>query len=404
MLQPIADPETTRRCWSAIEEIEAALAAHLETDQDPLLASGLPGQALFFAYLGAARPGPDASGRALDALGRSIEALAERELLPTLYTGFCGIGWAVEHLTRRFFETDEDLCGDLDEGLAGALSLPGHQYELIGGLAGHGIYLVERLPNPGAARLLARVIDLLEEAAEGSWHTPPEWLPPWQRERMPAGCHNLGVAHGVPGVLGFLAAARRAGVSDPRLGRLAEGVVRWLLDRRMPPDAGFVFPSMILPVTGPEPSRAVWCYGDLGIAAVLLAAARSFRRADWEAEALALARHAARRPVEAADSSLCHGTAGNAHLFNRIYHATGDPEMRETALAWYRLALDQRRPGEPFAGFVTWVGQRPGEGEWKGHPGLLIGAAGVGLSLLAAVSDSEPDWDRLFLASIPPLD
>jgi hypothetical protein len=35
---------------------------------------------------------------------------------------------------------------------------------------------------------------------------------------------------------------------------------------------------------------------------------------------------------------------------------------------------------------------------------MLIGAAGVGLALLAAVSDVEPAWDRLLLASIPPLD
>jgi lantibiotic modifying enzyme len=404
MWGPIADPATARRCWSAIEEIERALAEHMETDEDPMLASGQPGQALFFAYLDAARKGSDAADRALDALGRSIDALAERQLLPTLYSGISGIGWAVEHLTRRFFATDEDLCGDIDEALEKLLSKPTHQYELINGLAGYGTYLLERLPNPDAARLLVRVIDLLEESAEGSWHTRPEWLPSWQRELMPAGCHNLGVAHGVPGVLGFLAAARLAGVDDPRVPRLAEGVVRWLLGRKLPPGAGSVFPATIVPGMDPEPTRIAWCYGDLGIAVVLLAAARSFGRPDWEEEALSLARRLARRPVEAVDSSLCHGTAGNGHLFNRLYQATDDPEIRESALAWYRLALDQRRQGEGFAGFVTWIGPGPGAGEWAGHPGMLIGAAGVGLALLAAVSDVEPAWDRLLLASIPPLD
>lgn len=400
MWGPIADPETARRCWSAIEEIERALA---DTDSDdPMLASGQPGQALFFSYLDAARQGTDAGDRALDALGRSIDALAERELLPTLYTGICGIGWSVEHLTRRFFATDEDLCGEIDEALEKLLSKPTHQYELIAGLAGYGTYLLERLPNADASRLLVRVIDLLEEAAAGSWHTRPEWLPSWQREIMPAGCQNLGVAHGVPGVLGFLAAARRSGVADPRIPRLAEDIVGWLLERKLPPGAPSVFPATIIPGRDPEPTRIAWCYGDLGIAVVLLAAARSF---GWpEEEALALARQLARRPVDAVDSSLCHGSAGNGHLFNRLYQATGDPEMKETALSWYRLALDQRRPGEGIAGFVTWVGPSPGIGEWAGHPGMLIGVAGVGLSLLAAVSEVEPAWDRLLLASIPPLD
>ena len=412
MWAPIADRGMSRRCWSAIEEIERGLVAHGETDQDPVLISGKAGQALFFAYLDAARQGSGTTGRALDVLDQSIVALAELELPPALYNGFCGVGWAVEHLIRKFAGGDEDLCGAIDEGLDLQLANPAEtsQYELISGLAGYGTYLLERLPNPAAARLLVRVIDLLEAAAETSeagttWYTPPEWLPAWRRELMPEGCHNLGLAHGIPGVIGFLAAARRMKVDDPRVPRLAEGAVRWLLAQKLPQGMPSVFPFMLIPGREPGPTTTAWCYGDLGISVVLLAAARSFGCADWEEEALSLARLVARRPrSETMDSSLCHGTAGNGHLFNRLYQATGDSEMRETALAWYNRALDLRRPGEGFAGFLTWVDSQPGTGDWAGRPGFLTGATGVGLSLLAAVTDMEPVWDRVMLASIPPRD
>lgn len=410
MWQAITDPETASRCWSAIDEIERGLVEHPE--RSPLLAGGKAGLAVFFAYLDAARKDSGADDRALDALGQSIDGLSEGQLLPSLYSGFCGVGWAVEHLTREFFESDEDLCGALDEALDELLSNPDEslQYELIMGLAGYGTYLLERLPNPAAVRLLGRVLDLLEQSAEESesgttWHTRPEWLPPWQREQMPEGCHNLGVAHGIPGVIGFLAAAQREGFGDPRVPRLAEGAVRWLLAHKLPAGMGSVFPAMIAPGSGPEPSRVAWCYGDLGIAVVLLSAARSFGRQDWEEEALALARLAARRsqhPHESVDSSLCHGTAGNGHFFNRLYQATGDPELKEAALGWYRRALDLRRPGEGVAGFLTLVGTQPGSNVLAGQAGVLTGAAGVGLALLAAVSDVEPAWDRMMLASIPP--
>jgi hypothetical protein len=40
--------------------------------------------------------------------------------------------------------------------------------------------------------------------------------------------------------------------------------------------------------------------------------------------------------------------------------------------------------------------------EWKTEPGFLSGVAGVGLALLAAVTDFEPLWDRVLLVSIPP--
>lgn len=410
MWQPITDAETTRRCWTAIEEIERGLVEHMETDPDPLLAAGKAGQALFFTYLDAARPGLDAADRALEALGQSIDALAETQLIPSLYSGFCGVGWVVEHLTREFFEGDEDLCGALDEALDELLSSSGEtlQYELVSGLAGFGTYLLERLPSPDAARLVVRVVDLLQATAEDSaagttWFTPPAWLPPWQREQMPEGCYNLGVAHGMPGVIGFLAAAQREGIDDPRIPRLAEGAVRWLLGRKQPPGALSAFPAMIVPgLAGSEPTRTSWCYGDLGIAMVLLSAARSFDQPDWEEEALSLARNVARRTQSSErDSSLCHGTAGNSHLFNRLYQATADPEMKEAALAWLGCALELRQPGEGFAGFLTYVGSLPGKGTLAGSPGFLIGATGVGLALLAAVTDVEPAWDRVMLTSIP---
>jgi len=413
--KPIADAETASRCWSVIGEIEQALLETGNGDDVHSLSGGSAGLAVFFAYLDAARDGSGpAADTALEALGHSIDGLGETVLPPGLYSGFVGIGWTVEHLTRRFFEADEDLCSAIDDGLRELLSLPGqrHNYELIAGLSGYGVYLAERLPNPAAAELLGRIVDLLEENAEESedgitWRTLPEWMPPWQRELTPGGCYNLGVAHGLPGLLGFLADARRAGFEDPRLPRLAEGLTRWLLGRKLGQERS-VFPAMWVPDRPADPTRTAWCYGDPGIAAVLLSAARSFGRPDWEVEALDLARLCARRSEKAAqtvDGGLCHGTAGLAHLFNRFHQATGDPELGEAALAWTRRTLDIRRPGEGIAGYPSYLPLERGAvgaGDWSPQPGFLIGAAGVGLALLGMVSDVEPSWDRVLLTAIPP--
>lgn len=415
MWQRITDAETSQRCWSAIEEIEGALRQP-QAPGSPLFANGTAGLAVFFAYLDAAREGleeNDAGDLALDFLGQSIDALAEAELLPSLYAGFGGIGWTVEHLTREFYEGDEDLTSAIDEALRERLEGPVEtfQFELISGLAGYGMYLLERLPHPDAAALLGRVLDRLEETVEETpagltWHTHPRWLPVWQRAQMPEGCHNLGVAHGLPGVIGFLAEAQRAGISDPRIARLAEGSVRWLFAHRLPAGGDSVFPSLLTPGKEPEPTRTAWCYGDPGIAAVLLSAARSFDRPDWADEALAIARLAARRPLEAVravDAGLCHGAGGLSLIFQRIYHATGDPEIRDAALAWLQRTLDMRKPGEGCGGYLVWTSEgTPDTSKWAGEPGFLIGSAGIGLALLAAVSDVEPAWDRVLLTSVPP--
>lgn len=414
MWQPLTDPATRRRCWKLIEEIEDCLLERLSPGSAPPadgpgLGDGEAGVALFFAYLHAARQDPESGNRAVDALGRSVEALAAKSLPPSLYGGFSGVGWLVEHLTREIFEGEGDLLSEIDEALRRRLSgREGLSYDLMSGLCGVGTYLVERLPHPTAAELLARVMDLLEKTAivsEASltWYNLPEWLPPWKREELSEAYHDLGVAHGVPGVVGLLAAARRQGAEDPRIPRLAEGAVRWLLGRKLPPGGDSVFPRFLMPDREPEPARTAWCYGDLGIAAVLLSAARSFGRPDWEEEALALARLAATRSPEVMKSNeagLCHGTAGNAHLFNRLAQATGDPILKETALAWIRRCLDRERRGEGPAGLRSWVRTKP-EG-LPGELGFLNGLAGIGLALLAAATDVEPAWDRVMLVAVPP--
>ncbi|MEA2570283.1 MAG: lantibiotic biosynthesis protein [Acidobacteriota bacterium] len=222
---------------------------------------------------------------------------------------------------------------------------------------------------------------------------------------MPRGHYNLGVAHGIPGVIGFLAAAQHAGVRDRRVAQLANDAVQWVLAQKgiWP---GSLFPSHIPPDSAPRPTRTAWCYGDLGVAAVLLSAAHAFDRSEWRDEAISIARVAARRSVEdtmVADAGLCHGATGVAHLFNRIWQATGDDELREAALRWYRIALDMRRPGKGLAGFLSWYESTPSaEGSWRGEPGFLSGIAGIGLALLAAATDVEPSWDRLMVVSIPP--
>jgi hypothetical protein len=419
MWQPITDPVTSRRCWNVVEEIERCLSQRLSPDaigertaRNPALASGEAGVALFYAYLDAARQGSDAADRALDAFDRSVDVLGESRPAAALYGGFCGTGWVAEHLTRELFQADEDLTADIDQALAERLSVGAEKppYDLMNGLSGFGAYLMERLPHPGAAELLGRVLDLLVETAEESeagltWYTRPEWLSPWLRELTPEGCYNLGVAHGVAGLIGFLAMAQREGAEDARIPYLAEGAIRWLLRQKLPPREGSVFPAWVIPGQEPAPARIAWCTGDLGIAAVLLSAARSFGRPDWESEALALARLASARPFEARKTDevgLCHGAAGIAHLFNRLYQATGEPDLKEAALAWYCRCLDRERRGEGLTGLLSWVRIVPGEETWWGEYGFLGGLAGVGLALLAAVSEVEPAWDRVMLVAVPP--
>ena len=424
--RPLLEGSLAAQAREAVEEIAAAVSAPSGWMPENLndttrvtwragIAAGAAGKALLYSYLaldreqsGASGPG-DPSETALELLDQASEALAEVPMGEGLFTGFPGIAWLNDHLRGRLYETDgDDANREIDEALIELLSKPRPkaEYDLINGLVGIGAYALEGLPRPTAARCLELAIERLEERAEQgpegiAFFNPPESLSPYQAEAYTKGLYNLGASHGLAGAVAMLGGACRAGVAEERARPLLAGAMEWLRRHQHPPSEGFCFPHFFHPEIPSATCRIAWCYGDPGMAATLLAAARGAGVEDWEKMALEAALSAAERPEEASrirDAGLCHGAAGIAHLFNRLYQATGEEKLAEAARFWYGWALRFRQPGEGVAGFRSWTTDNDGNQDWRSDPGFLEGAAGIGLALLAAISPVEPEWDRLLLA------
>jgi lantibiotic biosynthesis protein len=410
--QPLLDGELAERALQAVREIAGDLRGHTAVNLS--LLNGAAGLALFFTYLHQAFPGQGYDDPAVAYLEKAIDGAVEPDAPRGLYSGFTGVGWTIEHLKGRLLDSaGEDPGEEVAEIVLRLLDRrPWSQdFDLLSGLVGYGVYALERCPGTNARLCLERVVAHLGETAErrggsATWLTRVEFLPPGvTRDLLPRGCYNLGLAHGVPAVIALLAEAHALGIAAGEPFDLLRSAVRWLLDRKLPPGSPTVFPKMIARDGGELGAvRLAWCYGDLCIAVSLLYAARRAGVPDWEREALGLARAAATRSLAASgvlDGCLCHGAAGVAHLFNRVFQATGDPVLGEAARLWLARTLDMRRPGEPFGGFPHWTLLDDGEAGWLADPGFLNGAAGVGLALLAASTPGEPAWDRVMLAAVP---
>lgn len=413
--RPLLQGDLAARALQAVDDITAALDSLGPSVAEPRgasLAGGAAGLALYHAYLSLHSGEERQADRAADLLETAAEALASTVMAPGLYGGFAGVAWTVEHLQGRLFEPDpdEDPNLEIDEALLSFLGSSNEpdEYDLISGFTGIGVYARERLPRPSGAALLEKVVERLAAQAETgpegtTWFTDPLRLPEWQRVIHPAGLYNLGVAHGMPAVVALLAAACAAGVAAERARPLLDGAVAWLLAHRLAPGSGSCFSSSFYPGSDAPPSRLAWCYGDPGIAATLLLAAQATGEPAWEAEARAIAQSTVERPATGAgirDPGICHGSAGLAHLYNRLWQSTGEEAFAEAARFWFERSLELRTPDEGIAGFQAWRMGDPGSGgHWEAEPGFLEGATGVGLALLAAASTVEPEWDRILLLS-----
>lgn len=351
-------------------------------------------------------PGRGHEVTAAQLLGRaSADAFAVESGL-SLYAGLAGVVWMASHLETPGEEADA-LCRTVDGRLPGELERSpwDGDYDLLYGLVGLGVYALERLPRPSAANCLEWVVARLAEQArdesEGvTWWTSPALTR--SPELYPRSFYCLGLAHGLPGVIALLGLTCAAGVARSAARPLLDAAVAWLLSRKLPEGAGSTFPALPRPGEAPVASRLAWCYGDLGVSAALLVAARAVGEPVWEREALATAVAAAERPPERSgvvDAPLCYGAIGVAHVFNRLYQATGEPRLATAARCWYERGLAMRRPHQKLAGFSAMMPGADGSRRPVASRGLLNGAVGIGLALLAAITPIEPAWDRVLLVS-----
>jgi hypothetical protein len=396
------------------------------------VSQGYAGLAVLWGYLDSCfgDEGWDLAGREhLELAVRGAEAAPDPHV--GLFSGLSGLAFGAWQLSRHgvrygrlLARLDEAICARaaaLAEDLRARLgAVTVELFDVISGLSGVGAYLLCRRDQPGPAAALDLVIRALVELTadeEGvpRWHTPAHLI--WDAEMRafyPDGNLNCGLAHGIPGPLALLSLARRAGWAVPGLADAIARTADWLCAHRCDDAWGINWPTAVpLPPVArsdgptaqpgegrpvPEgPSRAAWCYGSPGIARSLWLAGEALDRDDYRALAVAAMRDVFHRPVPARriDSpTFCHGVAGLLAIALRFAHDTGRPEFLEASQTLIRQLLDSYRP-ESLLGFRNLeIADRVTD-----QPGLLDGAPGVALVLLAAATPVEPTWDRLFLLS-----
>ena len=285
-------------------------------------------------------------------------------------------------------------------------------FDVVRGLTGIGPYMLRRMPDGQAlAAVLSYLVQLSEPASRDGVLVPGWWTPTGPNgeldNRYPTGHANAGVAHGIGGPLALLALAARAGITVPGQLEAIATICAWLDHWRVDTSTGPVWPYWITrdehrtgtPVPPQQPRRPSWCYGTAGLARAQQLAALALRDPDRQRLAEDALLRALTDPAQRAtvtDPSLCHGTAGLAHIAVRVAADAAPHTARHLNAAAADLLDAVHRSGADPRHTATALLGPAGAG-----PGLLEGAAGVALAAQTGATETLPytSWDACLLIS-----
>ncbi|MCW3466724.1 lanthionine synthetase C family protein [Chitinophaga nivalis] len=396
---------------AVLQQISQVLDDIVTTDTYPGLLGGYTGCALFYAYYYQLTERDEHLEKVHALILKSIEALSAEAMSVAHCNGITGIAWSIQHLIELGFIEEDDIADtfseiDLIAGRFLTAELAEERLDFLHQGLGIALYLLERLPAEHAATHLTALVQQLEQQA-----IPLEHGISWRdnfsatsREEKEQPVFNLGLAHGMPAIIALLGRIYEKGIVPERTLPLIEKSVQWLLATRNKevPAGGALFPVIVdrnnVAINGTQ-SRLGWCYGDLGIAAVLWQTGVRTGREDYKTEAHLIFKHIVQhRNAENGsinDACLCHGSAGVAHMLLQAFKATGDPLLQQGAEFWLQATLKMNTWEDGLAGY-----------KFLHHPdyvnshNVLEGIAGIGLALMSFVDDNTvPAWDECLLMS-----
>lgn len=261
-------------------------------------------------------------------------------------------------------------------------------YDLITGPAGQLLALSAMACNQAdhedlgaAARLLGDQLEAALAPSNRDERVPACWVSPENyflesKEELPLGYINLGLAHGVPGIIASLAIASRCGLLEVSVEAMEFGVDFLLRASNSSSYSwGNQFPFLAQGGESHEASRVAWCYGTPGVAQGLAHAAYMLN----DKQLLEIARSCLADslsigyPQNALISpTFCHGESGVVATGLSIFGPNRNAEQ-SALVDWHVQKILQKIDRKSILG----IQEVEAIGVSSDSLGLLSGAAGV---------------------------
>ncbi|MBQ4812678.1 lanthionine synthetase C family protein [Pseudoalteromonas luteoviolacea] len=324
-----------------------------------------------------------------------------------LSNGLAGQAWVLEYFNQADEEDyDPQLLDDVDELFTQALDhdpWPG-EIEMVLGLCGYAPYAARRAKFSKQHKLYNTIVTGLESTATYfenghiAWSQPAQSVYRFDTDDREKPEFNLGLAHGVPGMIAALLPAHTIPSLNTRVTKLLSGACDWLIAHQNASGKENTRRSCYGSCAGSdEHSRLGWCYGDLTIAMILARAGKALDRPSYVDHALEVALHACKRDAEDGfinDAGVCHGFVGLALIFKLLDDLMPHPELKARSVYWVEYSLDKFRQ-EGIQALYSYNGID------KKHVedfGFLMGYSGIGCALISLLNN-DSSWTECLLMS-----
>ena len=390
-----------------INDVIQSITSHIQASQlsslNLGLLNGLAGKLLFLWQLSLY----DESLVDEDGFAKKLEFLQENLNQVVGYApfsaGLLGIGWLIEYMNQsQMGEYDVELCQEIDEILLQGLCAGEWrgEIEMVLGLGGYAIYAARRRELMTKSKFFDRILNFYEQSATSisgdmvSWSQPYESVYRLDKQNEFVQEYNLGLAHGVPGIIAALLPILDCEQLRDRAESLISKSCNWLLYQQQDfKKYGSYFSTL---TSTNKLSRLGWCYGDLTIALTLCRSGVTLNRSCLTEKGIEIGLHSASRDPKSSiikDAAICHGSVGLYLIFKKLYKVTGIVEFEFASSKWldYTLSLFEDYGLTGLNKFIS-------SGKLVENSGFLEGYAGIGLCLLSALSD-EDEWTDCLLLS-----
>lgn len=346
----------------------------------------------------------------------------------SLFSGLCGVCFAIQFVStenryQRILGKLQAFLIDnikkvyllpLQENITNNRPSPSCLYDVIQGICGVGRYCIMnssdhqfyKLSNAISESLvlLTQPLNLNGKHVPGWYLSPKDPLYALHPSLFSRGSFNLGLAHGIPGILSFLSIAFLNGINVKGGKQTIKLVADWIKSKSFLHEEAIRWPYSVSweeeveqKSDSREFSKDAWCYGVPGIARSLLLAGKVINDKNLKQFAIKAFKDVFSRSSDEwqiPGPNLCHGTAGLLLITSAFSKEKDCNDLVVQVDRLKKLLLSQYNPIFPL-GFKD-LDFREGELFCVTKLGLLEGTIGILLTLLT-LHDSKHQWSIPFL-------